>query len=146
MDADWRVDREHFLSRYRRFRQSRSKRGVWRAIGGILFLLGNGVAWWGCAVLGAKSTLGLTGGLITDGPYRFTRNPQYIGDILIAVGFVLIVNSWQVFWPSPAPPSHHSPKNRGSLHAMARPTPLIDAMFRVSSDRSDNFPAAPLNL
>jgi hypothetical protein len=104
------------------------------------------VAWWGCAVLGAKSTIGLAGGLITDGPYRFTRKPQYIGDILIAVGFVLIVNSWLVFWPSPAPLARPSPKNHGSLHATEQPTPLVGGRFRVSSDRPENFHGCPLNL
>ena len=72
----------------------------WRVAGGVLLVLGNGLAWWGVVVLGARPTTGLAGELVTGGPYRFTRNPQYIGDILILAGFVLAANSWLALWPA----------------------------------------------
>lgn len=72
----------------------------WRVAGLALLILGNGLVWWGVTVLGAKPTTGLAGDLVTDGPYRGTRNPQYVGDILIIAGFVLTANSWLAAWPS----------------------------------------------
>lgn len=35
----------------------------------------------------------LTSGLVTSGPYRYSRNPQYIGFILFTIGMVL-------YWPT----------------------------------------------
>ncbi len=32
--------------------------------------------------------------LATDGPYRFTRNPLYLGSTLLAVGFVVAAADW----------------------------------------------------
>jgi protein-S-isoprenylcysteine O-methyltransferase Ste14 len=32
--------------------------------------------------------------LATDGPYRYTRNPLYLGSILLAVGFAVAGRSW----------------------------------------------------
>jgi protein-S-isoprenylcysteine O-methyltransferase Ste14 len=43
--------------------------------------------------LSIHSSLGLKGKLITHGPYKYSRNPQYLGDILIFLGIVLISNS-----------------------------------------------------
>lgn len=61
--------------------------------GGGLFTLGNALAWWGVAVLSLSSTAGLSGDLVTSGPYRFSRNPQYLGDIAILIGVGLLTNS-----------------------------------------------------
>ncbi|MCT9000464.1 methyltransferase family protein [Chelativorans intermedius] len=72
----------------------------WRVVGGILVVLGNALAWWGVASLGGRPTTGMAGDLVTGGPYRFTRNPQYIGDILIIAGFVLAANSWLALLPA----------------------------------------------
>lgn len=49
---------------------------------------------WGVFTLGVRNTSGLRDGFVQDGPYRFTRNPQYLGDILLFVGLSLIANSW----------------------------------------------------
>jgi protein-S-isoprenylcysteine O-methyltransferase Ste14 len=35
--------------------------------------------------------------LVIKGAYQYTRNPQYIGDSLIIIGFVLLTNSWIVW-------------------------------------------------
>jgi hypothetical protein len=32
--------------------------------------------------------------LFVDGPYRFSRNPQYLGDSLSALAYILLMNSW----------------------------------------------------
>ena len=72
----------------------------WRTAGAAPLLAGNGLAWWGVAVLGAGPTTGLRGSLVTRGPYRYSRNPQYVGDILIVIGFVLLANSPLVIAPA----------------------------------------------
>src|SRR3981081_2724384 len=34
--------------------------------------------------------------LATSGPYRYTRNPLYVGSLLIGIGFALAARSWWV--------------------------------------------------
>ena len=58
---------------------------------GLLFLV------WGVQALGVKSSSGVAGEFITTGPYKFTRNPQYIGDIFLFMGIIVISNSPHVF-------------------------------------------------
>ena len=62
-------------------------------IGGILILAGAGLAFWGVKTLGIYASQGLGGELITEGPYRYTRNPQYVGDITIIIGYIILSNS-----------------------------------------------------
>ncbi len=69
--------------------------GVTLATGGLAF------AEWGILTLGRHATLGLGGGLVEDGPYRYTRNPQYVGDIVLLLGWAILCNSgrgWLVSW------------------------------------------------
>lgn len=40
-------------------------------------------------------SLGKRGTLRTEGPYRFTRNPQYVAVILVYLGFAIIFDSWR---------------------------------------------------
>ena len=40
-----------------------------------------------------------TTAIVSDGPYRFTRNPIYLGASLVYLGVTLLLN---VFWPLPA--------------------------------------------
>ena len=42
---------------------------------------------------GLKHTSGLKGGFVSSSPYRFTGNPQYLGDIVFLVGVSVIGNS-----------------------------------------------------
>lgn len=48
---------------------------------------------WSMRTLGDHQTLGLQGGLVSGGPYRYSRNPQYVAEILTYLGVVLITNS-----------------------------------------------------
>jgi protein-S-isoprenylcysteine O-methyltransferase Ste14 len=48
---------------------------------------------WGTRTLGDHQTLGLQGELVSGGPYRYSRNPQYVAEILAYLGVVLITNS-----------------------------------------------------
>lgn len=68
-------------------------------IGGPLALFGTAFVSWGIATLGSKKTSGIAvdDDLITGGPYRYSRNPQYVGDMLLFAGVTIIANSELVF-------------------------------------------------
>jgi protein-S-isoprenylcysteine O-methyltransferase Ste14 len=61
--------------------------------GGGLVLAGLALALWGVRTLGIHRTLGLREEVIHAGPYRFTRNPQYVGDIALLLGWAILCNS-----------------------------------------------------
>lgn len=64
-------------------------------IGAPLIVLGNVLAWLGVHQLSLKTTSGHAGPLVTDGLYRYSRNPQYIGDIVIIAGWaILSASQW----------------------------------------------------
>jgi protein-S-isoprenylcysteine O-methyltransferase Ste14 len=63
----------------------------------VFFMPGTIIGTWGTLTFGQRATIGLGNKLITRGPYRFTRNPQYIGDSLNALGYMLLTNSWMVW-------------------------------------------------
>ena len=48
---------------------------------------------WAMRTLSDHQTLGLRGDLITGGPYRYSRNPQYVAEITTYLGVALITNS-----------------------------------------------------
>ena len=68
--------------------------GSGRFILGIpLILSGTILLIWGIRTLGLNNTSGSGSGFIKSGPYRFTRNPQYLGDIILFVGLSVCANS-----------------------------------------------------
>ncbi|MFA9459214.1 methyltransferase family protein [Thiohalorhabdus methylotrophus] len=68
--------------------------GGWvRWVGAVLVLGGIGLAFHGVAFLGERATAGLKDALVTTGPYRFTRNPQYLGNLMVIVGLVVLTDS-----------------------------------------------------
>ena len=58
-----------------------------------LWFLGMGLGIWSMTVLGLAQSSGNARGLIRNGPYRFSRNPQYIGFILGLAGWSVMANS-----------------------------------------------------
>ncbi len=62
-------------------------------LGAPLIALGSLLLFWGIHTLGTKNTSGIKDGFISVGPYRFTRNPQYVGDMVLFVGLSIISNS-----------------------------------------------------
>lgn len=58
-----------------------------------LILIGFIIMVFGVYTLGIKNTYGLKDGFCNSGIYQYTRNPQYIGDILLFSGLILFVNS-----------------------------------------------------
>jgi protein-S-isoprenylcysteine O-methyltransferase Ste14 len=61
-------------------------------VGGLIF------GFWGVRTLSTHQSLGLEGKLVKNGPYRYTRNPQYIGEIIAIIGFILVSNSLLSFF------------------------------------------------
>lgn len=75
---------------------------VWPAeerilVGGALIAFGLGLADWGVRTLGRPTSSGLGGPLQERGPYRWSRNPQYVGDILAVIGLGIVANS-RLLW------------------------------------------------
>jgi protein-S-isoprenylcysteine O-methyltransferase Ste14 len=47
------------------------------------------------------SPLNPTAHLVRTGPYRYSRNPDYIGQIVLYVGIALVVNTWWAIFVLP---------------------------------------------
>jgi len=59
--------------------------------GGLpLIIVGNWIAWRGALSLGMEATSGAVGTLNTGGLYKYSRNPQYVADIGIFVGWAIL--------------------------------------------------------
>lgn len=66
----------------------------WRTLlGGVLAAVGSAISVRAGRDLRVAETLGLEGRLYTDGIYRYTRNPQYVGNIIAIGGWTLVTNS-----------------------------------------------------
>ena len=62
-------------------------------IGIPLILIGGFIVCFGIYSLGLKNTYGLQDGFTDKSPYKYTRNPQYLGDVILLIGLILFVNS-----------------------------------------------------
>ena len=65
-------------------------------VGIPVIIIGSLLVIWGFVTLGIKNTSGIENKFITAGPYRFTRNPQYLGDVSLFAGIMLLSNSLDV--------------------------------------------------
>ena len=64
-------------------------------VGLPLVILGNIAVWWGVNKIGYAATSGEASGLKTDGLYAWSRNPQYVADITILIGWgILAASVW----------------------------------------------------
>ncbi len=68
-------------------------------IGIPVSIIGGMLVSWGIFTLGVTNTYGSRNGFINNGPYQFTRNPQYLGDIILFIGLSLVANSLYVAIP-----------------------------------------------
>lgn len=66
-------------------------------VGIPLALLGGLLAIWGVVTIGWRNSTGVRDGFDASGPYRFTRNPQYVGDIVLFLGLSIVANS-ELVW------------------------------------------------
>lgn len=68
----------------------------WKWTGGVLIVLGTALADWGVRTLTSRTSRGLGGAFHRRGPYRWTRNPQYLGHMAVVVGVMLAFDSTMV--------------------------------------------------
>jgi len=59
-------------------------------LGSPLILIGNIVVWIEVSHFGVPQTGGAKGSLRTEGMYRYSRNPQYMADIAIVSGWMIL--------------------------------------------------------
>ena len=73
------------------------------AAAGVFFIFGFSIMMWGRGLFKKKgtplrpdqdSTV-----LVTEGPYRFSRNPIYLGIILMLLGIAFFIGTWPLFLP-----------------------------------------------
>ncbi len=62
-------------------------------VGAILIATGIAIAVWGVRTLSSEQSMGMKGEFVMRGPYRYTRNPQYLGDVLMMIGIILVTDS-----------------------------------------------------
>lgn len=62
-------------------------------VGGVLIVLGNLAVWAEVAGFGIAQTGGAEGVLKTNGLYRYSRNPQYVADTTMLIGWGLLAAS-----------------------------------------------------
>ena len=73
---------------------------AWAVAGVTLVVAGLGLMGWAGAVMTRSHTTvspwAAVTALVTEGPFRLTRNPIYLGDLLVYLGIALWVRTW---WP-----------------------------------------------
>ncbi|MFW9839207.1 MAG: methyltransferase family protein [Candidatus Thorarchaeota archaeon] len=65
--------------------------------GGVLVLIATFLIYWGIRTLSLHQSLGLEGELITNGPYKYTRNPQYLAMMLFYLSLIIVTGSYLTF-------------------------------------------------
>lgn len=66
-------------------------------LGVPMILAGNVIVWMGVRKIGLGATSGEVAVLKTDGLYQYSRNPQYVADMVILMGWaVLSASGWAV--------------------------------------------------
>lgn len=63
----------------------------------LLIISGSAIGTWSSMNLGLQATIGLGDELKTTGPYKHSRNPQYIGDSINIMAYMVLTNSWMVW-------------------------------------------------
>ena len=66
---------------------------VMAVVGAILIPTGIAIAVWGVRTLSSEQSMGMKGEFVMKGPYRYSRNPQYLGDVLMMIGIILVTDS-----------------------------------------------------
>ena len=70
-------------------------------LGGILIVLGFSCMMWARLLFTSRQTTLFVGQassqLVCDGPFRFSRNPMYVGVLVFLVGLALWVGSWPFY-------------------------------------------------
>ncbi len=62
-------------------------------VGALMVAAGVAMVGWGIRSLGIQATSGLEGKLVTTGPFRYSRNPQYVGEMIWLLGYAVLTNS-----------------------------------------------------
>ncbi len=62
--------------------------------GTSLIVLGGSLVTWAVRTLSLRQSYGLKGELVTRGPYSFSRNPQYVGFVILYSGLILVTDSF----------------------------------------------------
>lgn len=62
-------------------------------VGSALFAFGTALASYAMGYLGRRGALGLESELVTDGPFAVSRNPGYLGDLVLIVGYTILTDS-----------------------------------------------------
>lgn len=64
-----------------------------RLIGAVTWLFGLSLSLRAMDIIGKQATFGEVKGLIENGPYRYSRNPQYLGFIIGLIGWGIFISS-----------------------------------------------------
>jgi protein-S-isoprenylcysteine O-methyltransferase Ste14 len=62
-------------------------------VGSTLFMCGTTIASYAMGYLGLRGCLGLEAELVTEGPFAVSRNPGYVGDLILMAGYVILTDS-----------------------------------------------------
>jgi protein-S-isoprenylcysteine O-methyltransferase Ste14 len=106
--------------------------GPWQTIlrvpvlGGVLIIVGLSCMMWARILFTSRNTTLFVGRpssqLVCDGPFRFSRNPMYLGVIVFLLGLALWVGTWPFYTAAPATflflNVFHIPREEGMLREL----------------------------